>query len=203
MVGVQQRAFSSPRKDLLNVLQAELADNKDKSEFQNSTSFKLVSSNDNKLVLENEMDGYKVKLTADYAKLQIEYEDEDLDSFTRITNVPVKFEVTSPGSNMAMMIEGNIGKEKDMRGDDAEVPFFSPVSLKFADVGSACDENAYSPSMEELDESLQDAFVDWLAEFEIDRELFKYVLHTANEEEEDLYMKWLKNFHKVVEGKKA
>ena len=151
-------------------------------------------------------DGYKVQLTADYSNLRVEYSEAQENEEIRVTSVPVKIEISPSGSSLAMLIEGDVRSEavENMEGElrEQDSPYFFPTTSKCGKVGADWEKIAFSPVMEELDENLQETFADWLADFEVDHDLFNYILDVSTEKEGDLYTQWLKNFQKIVEGKK-
>jgi hypothetical protein len=203
------RTFASSRDNFLKILKDEIkhgSEEADKAKElgKQSSPFKLVSeSKSGEIVLGRDADGYKLKVLFDAKEFSYEYPEDE----PAISTLPIKIEITPVDSDLSIMVSGEVeqqsveeGQENSEDADDG-TPYFTPTSVKTGKPGSITDDD-FAPDIDELDEDLQDCFAEWLSDFQIDQDLFQLVLDHAERKETNMYLEWLKDVKKVVEGVK-
>ncbi|CAL8464435.1 g3970 [Coccomyxa elongata] len=113
-------------------------------------------------------------------------------------------------SDNSMTIEVAVMKEKADKAlifeaeTDGEFVRILDVSLESVKDGEADDEDEETiyggPVFTELDDKLQQAFVDYLEERGVNAELGRYILDYAEDKEQREYMKWLEGVKNFVEA---
>jgi Mitochondrial glycoprotein len=206
------RTFASAKDNFLKMLKEEIkhaSEDADKSKElgKQSSPFKLVSeSKSGKIVLGRELDGFKLRVLFDAKDLSYDYPPEEEEAAAGpVSSIPIQIEIAPVDSDIAMLVSGEVARQSGDEGqENAEEnndPYFSPSSIQTGKPG-AITEDDFAPDIDELDEDLQDCFAEWLTDFEVDQDLFQLILDHAEKKENSMYVDWLKDFKKVVEGGK-
>jgi len=200
------RGMASSRDNFIKTLGQEIKHEaeeveKAKALGKQPSPFKLVSEAKNgDIVLARETDGYKIKVLFNAKELVYDYPEDE----APISTLPIQIEITPAGSELSILVSGEVEEQTLEEGEQDQedvTPFFTPTSVKTGKTGAITDQD-FSPDIDELDEDLQDCFAEWLSDFEIDQDLFQLVLDHAERKENQMYLEWLTDLKKVVEGGK-
>eukprot|EP00929_Paragymnodinium_shiwhaense_P004093 TRINITY_DN104821_c0_g1_i1.p1 TRINITY_DN104821_c0_g1~~TRINITY_DN104821_c0_g1_i1.p1 ORF type:complete len:251 (+),score=101.58 TRINITY_DN104821_c0_g1_i1:77-754(+) len=196
-----QRCFSAAAPKVIKVLSAEISHEEGEYEqpkevktFLKSSPFKLVEADgDVNMALEREMDGKVVRVEW---QLSSPFDPEaDLEggegSMPQATDLSISVEKKSDGSGIMFYCSTQSGE--DHRYIIGNIRSYASSEEK--DLISAYN----GPEFEDLDDKLQEAFDEYLAELGMSPELCDFVDATATDKEQREYVRWLKNAKKFLE----
>jgi hypothetical protein len=209
---IPNRSFAvAPAKtDLLKALREEIqSENKKIKESESKeklSKFKIEKDEASEVVMTHELKGYKIKVSFDPSLLDFDEEDDDEEEeddeagdleFDTDT-LPIEIQITPVDADFGILVNGELEVDFD---DQLDAPFFTPQSVVAGPLDTL-NADGYSPDMSSLSESFLDPFAEWLADFEIDQDLFDHILEIAENRETRVRIEWLKNIEKVVKAGK-